>query len=253
MPIMPMNKSNGLTYNPAAGLHGICSWWRWLTATTFAEFYGRVLGGIIEGHSDLHSRCVKPWDVDASPGHFVASSIIPTNRGCSLMAPFLEVLTRTFGQRPHLLRYQPGDITPRQTDPDWIQTIVRWMTRREASVGHLRTWQRMRPNLVGEYIFCLDDDDTCILPTLVEELKFIVADSDPDVIMIRMDHGAGRILPGDDTWLCAPVLGQIGCSAFVVRREVWQRHAMRNGAWPLLERLRPDSGHLEVTAQRLLA
>lgn len=77
MPIMPMNKSNGLTYNPAAGLHGICSWWRWLTATTFAEFYGRVLGGIIEGHSDLHSRCVKPWDVDASPGHFVASSIIP--------------------------------------------------------------------------------------------------------------------------------------------------------------------------------
>lgn len=140
------------------------------------------------------------------------------------MAPFLEVLTRTFGQRPHLLAINQESLR-RQTDPDWIQTIL--MDDQARGIGWAsENMAAYAPNLVGEYIFCLDDDDTCILPTLVEELKFIVADSDPDVIMIRMDHGGGRILPGDDTWLCAPVLGQIGCSAFVVRREVWQRHAM---------------------------
>jgi hypothetical protein len=137
--------------------------------------------------------------------------------------PFLEVLTRTFNARPHLLRINQESLR-RQTDPDWVQTLL------VDDVGRGIDWASENlaayaPHLVGEYIFILDDDDTCILPTLVEELKFIVADSNPDVIMIRMDHGAGHILPGDDTWLRPPVLGQIGCSAFVVRREVWQRHA----------------------------
>lgn len=137
--------------------------------------------------------------------------------------PFLEVLTRTFNARPHLLRINQ-DSLQRQTDPDWVQTLL------VDDVGRGIDWASENlaayaPHLVGEFIWCLDDDDTCILPTLVEELKFIVADSDPDVIMIRMDHGAGHILPGDDTWLYPPVLGQIGCSAFVVRREVWQAHA----------------------------
>jgi hypothetical protein len=137
--------------------------------------------------------------------------------------PFLEVLTRTFGARPHLLRINQDSLR-RQTDPDWMQTLL------VDDVGRGIDWASENlaayaPHLVGDRIWILDDDDVCILPTLVEELKFIAADSDPDVIMIRMDHGAGRLLPGDDTWLRPPVLGQIGCSAFVVRREVWQRHA----------------------------
>ena len=137
--------------------------------------------------------------------------------------PFLEILTRTFNQRPHLLAINQESLR-RQTDPDWVQTMlvddgargIDWASE------NLAAWA---PRLVGEYVWCLDDDDTCILPTFVAELKAIVADSDPDVIMVRMDHGAGRILPGDDTWLEPPVLGQIGCSAFVVRRAVWQAHA----------------------------
>lgn len=139
------------------------------------------------------------------------------------MAPFLEVLTRTFGQRPHLLRINQESLR-RQTDPDWVQTLliddigrgIDWASENLAAYA---------PHLVGEYIWILDDDDVCILPTLVAELKFIAAEHDPDVIMLRMDHGAGRCLPGDDTWLCPPVLGEIGCSAFVVKRAVWQAHA----------------------------
>jgi glycosyltransferase involved in cell wall biosynthesis len=137
--------------------------------------------------------------------------------------PFLEILTRTFNARPHLLRINQESLQ-RQTDSDWVQTLL------VDDVGRGIDWASENlaayaPHLLGEYIWILDDDDTCILPTLVAELKFIAADSSPDVIMLRMDHGAGRLLPGDDTWMGPPVLGQIGCSAFVVRREVWQRHA----------------------------
>ena len=139
------------------------------------------------------------------------------------MAPFLEVLTRTFGKRPHLLAINQESLR-RQTDSDWIQIIL--MDAEARGIGFAtEQMAAYAPNLVGEYIFCLDDDDTCICPTLVADLKRIAAEHNPDVIMLRMDHGGWRILPGADTWGQAPVVGRIGCSAFVVRRPVWQAHA----------------------------
>lgn len=45
--------------------------------------------------------------------------------------------------------------------------------------------------------------------------------------MVRMDHGNGRILPSA-RWGKSPQVAEIGVSAFVVRRDVWQAHA---GAW----------------------
>lgn len=140
--------------------------------------------------------------------------------------PFLEILTRTFNQRPQMLAINQASLR-RLTDPDWTQTMlvddagrgIGWASRNMAAYA---------PRLVGEYIWVLDDDDTCIHAPLVEELKFIHADSDPDVIMVRMDHGGGRVLPDDAHWGGAPEQGFIGCSAPIVRRAVWQAHA---GAW----------------------
>jgi glycosyltransferase involved in cell wall biosynthesis len=137
--------------------------------------------------------------------------------------PFLEVITRTFNARPHLLRINQ-DSFKRQTNPDWVQTIlVDDAARGIGYAGAMLT--NYAPDVVGDYVWVLDDDDTCILPTLVVELKFIVADSDPDVIMVRMDHGAGRILPDDADWMLRPVMGRIGGSAVIVRRAVWQANA----------------------------
>jgi len=42
-----------------------------------------VFCGIIEGHSDLLSRCVKPWGVSAPPGHSVALTSLYHGRGVS--------------------------------------------------------------------------------------------------------------------------------------------------------------------------
>jgi len=80
------------------------------------------------------------------------------------------------------------------------------------------------PNLAGRYIWILDDDDMCACDTLIGDLKGIVAAHKPGVIMLKMDHGARGVLPSKN-WQRPPVMGDIGCSAFVVKRAVWQRHA----------------------------
>ena len=83
---------------------------------------------------------------------------------------------------------------------------------------------RYAPNLVGAYQLILDDDDCLILPTFVAGLKQIAILNAPDCIFVRMDHGAGHILPSA-RWGKSPRVSEIGVSAFVVRREVWQQHA----------------------------
>lgn len=77
----------------------------------------------------------------------------------------------------------------------------------------------------------LDDDDECICDSLVAEIKAIVAQHNPDVVFVRMDHGVGLgTLPDHDYWQRTPVEGHIGCSAFIVRKDVWQKHADAWGA-----------------------
>ena len=110
-----------------------------------------------------------------------------------------------------------------QTDGDWVQTLltdderrgIEWSTEQMA---------RYAPRLVGDYVHVLDDDDYLILPTFVAGLKEIAVLNAPDVIFVRMDHGGGRILPSA-RWGKSPRLSEIGVSAFVVRRAVWQAHA----------------------------
>jgi len=110
-----------------------------------------------------------------------------------------------------------------QTDGDWVQTLlvdderrgIEWSTEQMA---------RYAPRLVGDYVWVLDDDDYCILPTFVAGLKEIAVLNAPDVVFVRMDHGGGRILPSA-RWGKSPRVSEIGVSAYVVKRAIWQRHA----------------------------
>lgn len=135
---------------------------------------------------------------------------------------FLQVLTRSY-RRPRMLMANLRSMEA-QTDADFDQTMLvdcegLGVEAAQAMLANHAAFVR------GQYIWCLDDDDMCIWPTLVAELKAIAMEHDPDVIMVRMDHGQGRILPDDAHWQKPPVLGTIGASAFIVRRDVWQRHA----------------------------
>ncbi|MGP1666313.1 MAG: hypothetical protein ACTS5I_10490 [Rhodanobacter sp.] len=136
--------------------------------------------------------------------------------------PFLQILTRCY-KRPQLLLANISSLVA-LTDPDWVQTCL------IDNVGRGIGWSYTNmaahaPLLRGEYIWILDDDDVCSRPTLVVELKQIVDDKRPDVIMVRMHHGPLGVLPDGATWQQPPQQAHIGCSAFVVRREVWQQHA----------------------------
>ncbi len=52
-----------------------------LPATAMAVTVWDFVRGIIEGHGDLHSRCVKPRDAETSPGHSGVPHIIPQMGG----------------------------------------------------------------------------------------------------------------------------------------------------------------------------
>lgn len=136
--------------------------------------------------------------------------------------PFLEVLTRCY-KRPAMLAANQASLQA-QTDSDWVQTLL------IDDVGRGINWSHENmgvyaPNLAGKWIWILDDDDLCICPTLVADLKYIAAEHDPDVIMVRMDHGNDVTLPGPSTWGGELIYGQLGVSAYIVRRGAWQAHS----------------------------
>jgi hypothetical protein len=148
---------------------------------------------------------------------------------------FLQVLTRCY-RRPRMLWRNIKSLEA-QSDNDYIQSFLvdgegRGVGAAQASLANFAAYVR------GQYIWILDDDDHCIDIQLIADLKSIAGAHNPDVIMVRMDHGgpgAPRILPDDGHWpgtqadwksaRVRPVLSYAGCSAYVVRRAVWQRHA----------------------------
>lgn len=130
---------------------------------------------------------------------------------------FLQVITRTFGKRPLALA-RNQDAMRQQSDPDFEHTIVVDPNPRGpvAADRNLATFEA-----TGDYVWVLDDDDLCIRPALVEELKRITANKAPDVIMVRAYHGIWGTLPSNANWQHAPVLGNVGWSCYILRREVW--------------------------------
>lgn len=138
----------------------------------------------------------------------------------------IEVLTRCF-RRPNFLAVNRASLAA-QTDNDYIQTLL------VDDVGRGIAWSyenlaAYAPKLTGEYIWILDDDDQAVSQTLIADLKAIAKAHSPDVIMLKMDHGELGVLP-NKCWHKQPELGGIGCSAFVVKRQIWQRHAKHFGS-----------------------
>lgn len=119
-----------------------------------------------------------------------------------------------------------------QTCDDWVQTLLVDEVGRGIGWSH-ENMAAYGPRLVGDYVWCLDDDDLCTRATFVEELRGIVAGSQPDLIMVRMDHGPRGVLPPDVLWGRRPVRAQIGMSAFIAQRDLWQRwaHVMTPGKY----------------------
>lgn len=115
------------------------------------------------------------------------------------------------------------------TDPDWCQTLIVDREGRGCAWAN-RNLANCADRLIGDYIWVLDDDDVCVRRELVEELKAISVMFAADVVVVRMDHGPELgTLPRAGWGRRAEVAeGDIGVSALICRREVWQKHA---GSW----------------------
>lgn len=135
---------------------------------------------------------------------------------------FLEVVTRTYRRPEGLARNQAS--LAEQTDADWVQTLL----VDEIGIGVEAANARLADvEPVGEYVWVLDDDDYCVRDDLVQRLKSIVGHfrQAPDALVVRMDHGSLGVLPNLDRWWgMVPPEGGIGCSALIVRAEVWRQY-----------------------------
>lgn len=142
-------------------------------------------------------------------------------------SPLLSVVTRTFLGRPVGLARCKASVN-RQTRLDLVQHILLIDEQRRGIEWTYDHMDRVLPMLAGRYVLLLDDDDYLIDDDLTNQLVGL-ADQRPAVIMVKMDMGDGRVLPGS-TWGSRPELGDVPCSAFIVRRDVFERHIHDFGA-----------------------
>jgi len=139
----------------------------------------------------------------------------------------LEIVTRHIQGRPAMLAANMASVKAlAKGAPDLVkQTILL------DEVGRGVSWanaQLAEFEPVGDYVWLLDDDDVAIDMSLAWGLLEI-AERQPDLIMMRMDHGPGiGILPDAWHWRKRPVMGQFGCSSFITDAAHWRRC---RGAW----------------------
>lgn len=133
----------------------------------------------------------------------------------------LEIVTRHMPTRADMLRRNEQSLAA-LSSKRWVHTILTDMARRGVAWANaqLQTFEPM-----GDYVWVLDDDDVCILPTLVDDLEEITSTFRPGVVVVQMDHGAGLgILPRREKFNTELSEGEIGCSGFITRRDVWMEH-----------------------------
>jgi len=82
--------------------------------------------------------------------------------------------------------------------------------------------------LHGEYVHLLCDDDMLAGPSAVESVRAAArADGNPELLLVQASKGGLRLPIDPNPW--PPVMGRIDLSCFIVRHDVWQRHAADYG------------------------
>lgn len=137
--------------------------------------------------------------------------------------PFMTIITRHLTTRPNMLKVNQDSLA-QQTDRDFEQVIL--LDSEGRGVAWANENLRNHVDLIhGEYVFLLDDDDLIATPNFIEAVKTFATINDwPNVIIVKMEHAPGFVLPDADNWQQEPRLGHIGCSGFIVRRETWVSH-----------------------------
>lgn len=139
---------------------------------------------------------------------------------------FLTVITRTY-KRPGLLARNQASLAA-QTDPDFEQILLVDDAGRGVAWANAQL-RDVAGQISGEYVLVLDDDDRVAADDLIARLKIAAAER-PGVIMTRMDHGPRGILPEPEYAGQLPPRAHVGCSAPIVRADIWRACAPAWGA-----------------------
>lgn len=152
--------------------------------------------------------------------------------------PFLTLYTNAF-RRPMALARNFASVA-RQTEVQLVEQIVL-----PDHVGH--GWCALfgripwyAPACRGEYVAFLNDDDSLASDNVVARLRAFVKDAGrPPVVLVRVRKGDLEF-PRQDPAL-APVEGLVDLGSYVLRRDVWLRHAADYGL-----RYQGDYDHAQV-------
>ena len=139
--------------------------------------------------------------------------------------PFLSILTPTY-KRPKMLEVCRQSIE-NLADGDYQHLVMVDETGIGVG-GQYMQYKHVSHHLIGEYIMVLCDDDMLIDCDMIADLKDIVSECSPDVIMVKWQYG-DRVLPDGGVWENAPREGHIGLSNWIVRGDLWRAMAHAYG------------------------
>ena len=135
----------------------------------------------------------------------------------------LSIVTRCYKRPIGLRRNQLSLILQTCQDYEQILLVDDVGIGLEAAADRLAT---DAPALIkGDYVYVLDDDDLLIDNGFVAKLQYIASFFSPDIIMVKSDDGTIGILPTLDVWEKKPIYCQVGGQNYVVKADVWKRHA----------------------------
>jgi len=149
---------------------------------------------------------------------------------------FLSICTWSY-KRPNFLKKNQESLAM-QTCQDFKQDV----TLDDVGIGIPAVHESLqKTECEGEYFWIFDDDDIITDPKFLEQVK-AVSESNPDVIIVKSQHGTDRIMP--DQWPLA--YGHLSNINYIVRRDIWYKHrqdyaARSGGDWFFLESVLKDN------------
>jgi hypothetical protein len=134
---------------------------------------------------------------------------------------FLSIVTRTFYGRPLSLQRCLDSVSAQYGSSRLIQHYLAVDKERRGVEWSHTNLATIEPELTGEYVMLLDDDDYLIDDSFVWDLAQFVEERRPQVVMVKMEMEDGRILP---IWEVKPYLGGVAISNHITRRDVFREH-----------------------------
>lgn len=134
------------------------------------------------------------------------------------MRPALEIVTRHMPERAGLLARLKASLAT-QTSDFYVHTVI----VDEVGVGINHAGDLLVDHAPqGEYVWVLDDDDYLLYEDAIRQIVDRLEVRQPDMLIVRFDHGPHGVMPDRYHWMRKPVEGRIGGSSVIASADLWE-------------------------------